>query len=249
MIDRSVLSKAYLKGGKIAQHQLDSFNYFLEYGMQKIIDEQPYVETSITGEDEKGRYKRGVRLGKITVGNPKTIEAEGSYESIFPSQARVRNLQYSAPIYLGMQLVKKYESRETEAEAGTAAETEIEAECEEEKIEIGTLPIMLKSKRCNLYGLSERELIDKGEDPLDPGGYFILNGSEHVIITLEDLAPNRIFVNFEEKYGIKNAVSKVFSLKQGFRVPTRVEIRHTSELQSRGLISYAVFCLKKKKKI
>src|ERR1043165_10134227 len=31
------------------------------------------------------------------------------------------------------------------------------------------------------------------------------------------------------------------------RDPTRSE-EHTSELQSRGLISYAVFCLKKKKK-
>ncbi len=231
MIDRSVISKAYLKGGKIAQHQLDSFNYFLEHGMQKILDEQPYVETSISGEDEKGRYKMGVRLGKITVGKPKTSEADGSYESIFPAQARLRNLHYSAPIYLGMQLVKKYESRETEAEAGTAAETEIEAEGDEEKIEIGSFPIMLKSKRCNLYGLSEQELIDNGEDPLDPGGYFILNGSEHVIITLEDLAPNRIFVNFEEKYGIKNAVSKVFSLKQGFRVPTRVEISKKGMLE------------------
>ncbi len=214
LLDRSVLSKAYFKREKIAQHQLDSFNYFLEEGMQKIVDEQSYAETSIGGEEDgKGKYKRGVKFGKIRVGEPKAREADGSYERIFPSPARLRNLNYSAPVYLGIQLVKKYEIGE------------IEEEEEEKEIEIGELPIMLKSKRCNLYGLSDEELKRiAGEDPLEPGGYFIINGSEHVIITLEDLAPNRIFVNFEEKYGNKNVVAKVFSLKHGFRVPIRVEI-------------------------
>jgi len=214
MLDRSVLSKAYFKREKIAQHQLDSFNYFLDEGMQKIVDEQSYAETSIGGEEDgKGKYKRGVKFGKIRVGEPKAREADGSYERIFPSQARLRNLNYSAPVYLGMQLVKKYESGE------------IEEEEEEKEIEIGELPIMLKSKKCNLYGLSDDELKrGASEDPLEPGGYFIINGSEHVIITLEDLAPNRIFVNFEVKYGNKNVVAKVFSLKHGFRVPIRAEI-------------------------
>jgi len=228
MLDRSVLSKAYFKREKIAQHQLDSFNYFIEEGMQKIIEEQSYIETSISGEDEKGKYKLGVKFGKIRVGNrdnkrgdrgPKAREADGSYERIFPSQARLRNLNYSASVYLGMQLVKKYEN------------DEIEEEGEEKEVEIGEMPVMLKSKRCNLYGLSEGELRDKGEDPLDPGGYFVINGSEHVIITLEDLAPNRIFVNFEEKYGSKSVLSKVFSLKQGFRVPIRVGINKKGILE------------------
>jgi len=219
MLDRSVLSKAYFKREKIAQHQLDSFNHFLEEGMQKIVEEQSYTETSIGSEDEKGKYKQGVKFGRISVGTPKAREADGSYESIFPSQARLRNLNYAAPVYLGMQLVKKYENGE------------IEEEEEEKEVEIGELPIMLKSRRCNLYGLSEEELIDKGEDPLDPGGYFIINGSEHVIITLEDLAPNRIFVNFEEKYGSKSIVSKVFSLKHGFRVLVRVGINKKGMLE------------------
>ena len=229
MLDREVLSKAYFKRERIVQHQLDSFNHFLEYGMQRIIDEfrpadsdkPPYsgIETSIAEEDEKGKYKLGVKFGKIRVGTPKAREADGSYESIFPSQARLRNLNYAAPLYLGMQIVRKYENGE------------IEEEEEEKEIEIGELPIMLKSKRCNLYGLSEEELIDKGEDPLDPGGYFIINGSEHVVITLEDLAPNRIFVNFEEKYGDKSVLSKVFSLKHGFRVPIRVGINKKGILE------------------
>ncbi|MFZ2070089.1 MAG: DNA-directed RNA polymerase subunit B [Halobacteriota archaeon] len=212
MLDRSVLAGAYFKREKIAQHQIDSFNYFLEEGLQKIVNEQPYIETSISGEGDNGKYKLGVKFGKISVGTPKAMEADGSYETISPAQARLRNLNYAAPVYLGMQLIKKYENDEEEAEG------------EGKDVEIGSMPIMLKSKNCNLYGLTDEEREKVGEDPLDSGGYFIINGSEHVIITLEDLAPNRIFVNFEEKYGSKNVVSKVFSLKHGFRVPIRVEI-------------------------
>ncbi len=36
------------------------------------------------------------------------------------------------------------------------------------EVRIGELPIMLKSKACRLYGLSDEELIKLGEDPKDP---------------------------------------------------------------------------------
>ena len=253
MLDRNVVAKSYFTREKIAQHQLDSFNYFLEKGMQKVVDEQSYSWTSISGEDEvedewkgektdereekktvegkgeseveveeegsKRKYKIGVKFGEITVGRPKAREADGSYEPIFPSQARLRNLNYAAPLRLEMQLVKKYE--DGDAETGEAEIVEVG---EKKAVEIGELPIMLRSKNCNLYGLSDEELALAGEDPFDPGGYFIVNGAEHVIITLEDLAPNRIFVSYEERYGGKSPVAKVFSTKHGFRVPIKVGI-------------------------
>ncbi len=241
MIARDVLARAYLSGKSIAQHQIDSFNRFIDEGLQRVIDEQPLLETSITGEDEKGKFKICVKFGKISVGEPRAREADGSYDRILPAEARLRNLTYAAPMTLRMRLVKKYEALNegaenaaassgspavASAEAASAAEegAYFEEFGEEEEIPIGELPIMVKSKKCALHGLSAKELADAGEDPLDPGGYFIVNGAEHVLITLEDLATNRIFVNFEERYGGKTAVAKVFSEKHGFRVPVRVEI-------------------------
>ena len=44
---------------------------------------------------------------------------------------------------------------------------------------------MLKSKLCFLSQLSKEELIAAGEDPDDPGGYFVVNGSERVIVAME----------------------------------------------------------------
>lgn len=209
MLDRKVLSNAYFTKEKIVQHQLDSYNHFIEHGLQSVVDEQGVIETSIEDEDEKGLYKIYVRLDRVRVGKPRVKEADGSYNEIFPMQARLRNLTYAAPIYLKMRIVKEYED-------GT------EEIIDDKEVEIGELPVMLKSKICNLHGLSDEELIEVGEDPLDPGGYFVINGAERVIITLEDLAPNKILVSREESYDTKIEVAKVFSQKHGFRVPVSV---------------------------
>ncbi len=63
-----------------------------------------------------------------------------------------------------------------------------------EKISIGKIPIMLKSLYCLLHGLNDRDLAELNECPLDPGGYFIINGSEKVLIAQEKMATNTVYV-------------------------------------------------------
>jgi DNA-directed RNA polymerase beta subunit len=58
-------------------------------------------------------------------------------------------------------------------------------------------------------------LVEVGEDPRDLGGYFVINGTEKVLMTIEDLAPNRILVSKEDETGTVQA--KVFSTRLGFR--------------------------------
>jgi len=214
MLDRRILSKAYFTREKIAQHHINSFNKFLDVGLQKIIDEQGIIETDI----EKDGYKVYVKLGKIKVGSPMVKEADGSREELFPTEARLRNITYAAPVYLNMTIVKEYESGEIE-------------EGDEVETEIGTLPIMLRSNKCNLNRLSPDEMARLGEDPLDPGGYFIINGAERVIISLEDLAPNKILVEFDDRYGDKIEVAKVFSQRRGYRALVIVERGRDSILE------------------
>lgn len=59
---------------------------------------------------------------------------------------------------------------------------------------IGTIPTMLKSRRCILHGKSPRELALFGEDPDDPGGYFVVAGVEKVVMLQEQLSVNKIFL-------------------------------------------------------
>ena len=113
----------------------------------------------------------------MEIRKPFIKEADGSNSKIFPTEARLRNLTYSAHMYLEMALTKKGDEEQ-----------------DMEKVYIGELPVMLKSNICHLNGLTEDEIEDVGEDPQDPGGYFIVNGSERAIVTMEEIAPNKIIL-------------------------------------------------------
>ena len=173
--------------------QIESFNKFLERGLQEVVDSLREIEL-IEG------YK--LILGKIEVGEPEITEFDGSRTSITPMEARIRKLTYQAPLYLE---IKVYE-------AG------MELPRPRKSVKIGYLPLMVKSKKCILHGLSSEELAELGEDPLDPGGYFIVNGSERVLVMRDDIAPNKIIV--EEKPAKSKAyshVAQVISSKAGLR--------------------------------
>uniref|UniRef100_A0A8C6CKJ1 DNA-directed RNA polymerase n=1 Tax=Moschus moschiferus TaxID=68415 RepID=A0A8C6CKJ1_MOSMO len=56
---------------------------------------------------------------------------------------------------------------------------------------LGYVPIMVKSKLCNLYNLPPKALIEHHEETEEMGGYFIINGIEKVIRML--IMPRRNF--------------------------------------------------------
>jgi DNA-directed RNA polymerase beta subunit len=56
------------------------------------------------------------------------------------------------------------------------------------------VPIMLKSGFCVLNELKMNELVNVGECPYDQGGYFVINGSEKVLIAQERMATNHVYV-------------------------------------------------------
>ena len=202
--------QAFIDEGILARQHLDSYNDFVENRLQQIVDEVGKIEPDI-----EGYY---IKLGKIEIGMPTVKEADGSTKEIHPMEARIRNLTYSAPIYLEMTLVHKDER------------TGIEVEDKPSKEYIGRLPIMLKSIKCPLSKMYAEELIKIGEDPNDPGGYFIVNGSERVIVIQEDLASNRILIE-EGSGGAYTHVAKVFSTSRGFRAPVTLERRREGSLR------------------
>jgi DNA-directed RNA polymerase beta subunit len=81
---------------------------------------------------------------------------------------------------------------------------------------------MLKSRHCLLDKLSKEELIERGEDPTDPGGYFIINGTEKVLIHIEDLASNSFLVDHVGA-GVSEFVGKIFSESGSFKIPHTIE--------------------------
>jgi DNA-directed RNA polymerase subunit B len=197
-MDKSILVKKYFEEQKFVESNIRSFNRFIEKGMQEVIDENKEVEPAIIPHNIE-KFK--IKFGKINIGHPEITEADGSKRKIFPVEARLRKISYSAPIHLEISTYINDIQRESFV------------------VEVGKIPIMLRSKYCCLNNFNEEELIKHGEDPLDPGGYFIINGTEKVIVIVEDLASN-IFV--VEK-GKKGNAGRIFSSKGSYKIPHNFE--------------------------
>ncbi len=191
--------EAYFRDNSLVNQQIQSFNEFIDYGMQRVVDRIGVIKTNVEGFE--------IKLGKIRVDPPRFYEIRGGPRNILPSEARMRNLTYSSPVHLEM--IPVFNGIEKHVYSD---------------VFIGEIPVMVRSKLCHLSSMTDQELIEMGEDPLDPGGYFIINGSERVLVSLEDLVPNKLMTTIEEDGTI---ISKVFSTRHGFRA--RCAIRRTKE--------------------
>ncbi len=194
-MDRWPIIKSFFEEEGFVKQNLDSYNDLIERGLQEVVNEIGEIETDIE--------EFHVEFGKIRIGQPRTKEADGSRRIMHPMEARLRDMTYAAPLFLEMYPVLN------EEKFGPV------------EVTIGELPIMIKSKICRLGRMDREELIHQKEDPIDPGGYFIINGSERVIVAIEDLAPNRILV--EEDTRKRSCIAKVFSTRHGFRSLISVE--------------------------
>lgn len=203
-MDRSILIKKYFEEKKFVESNIQSFNNLIEKGLQEVIEENKEAEPTIIPHNIE-KFK--IRFGRIRVGKPEITEADGSKRAIYPVEARLRKISYSAPIYLEISTYVNDIQREN-------FETEI-----------GKMPIMLRSKFCHLSNLSREDLIKHGEDPTDPGGYFIINGTEKIIVTVEDLAGN----NFMVEKGPAGFNGRFFATKGSYKIP------HTFEMKKDGI--------------
>lgn len=194
------LIKKHFKEQSFVDSNIASFNNFIEQELKGIIEENKEIVPTIPPQNiEDFRIK----LDKIWVTKPEITEADGSKRNIYPAEARIRKLTYSAPTYIEVSAHINGVQRESFT------------------TQIGNIPIMLKSKNCHLHNQSRDELIAHGEDPDDPGGYFIINGTEKVLISIEDLAPNRILI--EQAGGPSEYVGKLFSERGSFKIPHTLE--------------------------
>jgi DNA-directed RNA polymerase subunit B" len=206
--DKRELSESYFSKERLAEHHFRSYNSFLERGMQDVVTEKERIETDIGDKEEEEPV--WVELGDVRTVTPRVREADGSEELLYPQEARLRNITYSAPVFMEMSIVK-------------GGEEEEERVLDTTETKVGRMPIMVGSEKCNIAGFSDDELVEIGEDPADPGGYFIINGSERVLMTSEDLAPNKILAEYDSKYGDEIQVAKTFSQRRGYRALVLVE--------------------------
>ena len=196
-----LLIQKYFEEQSFVDSDIDSFNNFVDKELQSIIEENKEIVPTIIPHNVDD-YR--IKFDKIWVIKPEIIEADGSKKRIFPVEARLRKITYSSPIFISVSAHINGVQRDSISE-----------------LQIGNLPVMLKSKWCHLNKMSRDELISKGEDPDEPGGYFIINGTEKVLITIEDLASNMFLV--ERDSTSEEVVGKLFSEYGSFKIPHTLE--------------------------
>jgi DNA-directed RNA polymerase beta subunit len=196
-----LLIKNYFDSYSFIKSDIESFNNFVEHELQKIIKENQDIEPTIIPSNVD-KFK--IRLDKIWLQKPEITEADGSKRAVYPTEARLRKITYASPCFIEVSAHINDVQRESFV------------------TQVGSIPIMLRSKFCHLHGLSRDELIEKGEDPDDPGGYFIINGTEKVLVDIEDLASNNFLVE-PQKVGVTEFVGKMFSEHGSFKIPHTIE--------------------------
>ncbi|WAQ83109.1 hypothetical protein PtA15_3A476 [Puccinia triticina] len=192
---------AFFNERNLVSQQISSFDGFVNTTMQELVDETGslVLEQSMQYTDKAGDLTKRfeITFGQIYLSRPTMTESDGTVSPMFPNEARLRNLTYSSPLYVDMSKSNKLATGEFDEETGEPIYITDDTDNEEKnstQIYIGKVPIMLRSEFCILDKLDDPGLFELNECPFDLGGYFVINGSEKVLIAQERMAANHVYV-------------------------------------------------------
>ncbi|KAG8200108.1 hypothetical protein JTE90_001961 [Oedothorax gibbosus] len=174
--EKAKLVPAFLKTKGLVKQHIDSFDHFISVGIKKIVK----ANEKIVSDVDPSFY---VKYLSINVGKPVIEEAYQLVNETTPHECRLRDITYSARITVSVEYIKS------------------QKRIIKNDVIIGKMPIMLRSSKCSLRDKTPYELSKLNECPLDPGGYFIVNGTEKVILMQEQLSKNRMIVE-KDKNGL-----------------------------------------------
>jgi len=190
----NVITSYFEEHGLVSQ-QIGSFNQFLDSNIQEIINENNLI--SIIPDSKYGPIKKDNSNKKYEFEFSQLhVNDKPSYHNhtgdnpttIHPNEARIRNLTYESSMFIDVKTRKKtFNSKKKTEEM-------IEEPIIWEKVFIGKIPIMVRSKFCSLDGKNDIGRIDVQECVFDQGGYFIIGGGEKVLVAQERMATNFVYV-------------------------------------------------------
>jgi DNA-directed RNA polymerase II subunit RPB2 len=154
----------------VNHHHIQSFNQLISSGLRHLIDSTPIHFTTSKGVEVQ------ILIDNIYVSSPYIYDESRKKIPITPQDARQKNLTYSSPIYISIVEIKNGVRNHYD------------------RIVLANLPIMVRSKYCILskYSQMYNECLN------DPGGYFIINGIDRVLVTQQRNNYNMVYV-FEDK--------------------------------------------------
>ena len=200
LIDSFFSSKTNSK--YITNHHINSYNTFIKNKIPYIIKTlNPFIIV-------KDQYEINVFMGGIDgTGIYLSKPRDKNNKALMPIFARLEDINYSSEIYVDIYI--EFTSKKDSSIITSNLK----------QVPIGTIPIMIQSKLCNLDDLDKDEMIATGECPYDQGGYFIVDGKEKTIVSQERVATNKLFLSSSSepdddfiKMGLIRCTSKINTL-------------------------------------
>ena len=149
---------------------VESFNFMYEQGLSLMVKDLEPLEFSLAKSEKRVKlWITDCRLDKPMV----TSNTRGYLDpKVWPTESRQRGTSYKGHFTI---------------KCAYSVDNKVATPIEKM---IGSIPIMLKSKACNLHGLTPKQLIERGEQETEWGGYFVIGGHERIIRILQTTRRN-----------------------------------------------------------
>jgi len=175
---------------RLVRHQIESYNHFINYQAGRTIQ----MFNPLRIHSDKHLLESGLHLLDVEISfdnfkmyPPQIHENNGATKTMLPQEAKLRNFTYASAMTVDVHI--KYIIRDGE----DPTVPRIIEKTLPKRINIGKMPIMLKSSICVLTQNPHIPPAHTGECPLDCGGYFVIKGSEKTVLGQERAAENRIY--------------------------------------------------------
>ena len=185
--------ESYFKGKhleRLVRHQLESYDNFVNYQIIKTIEMFNPVhiasEHDYDANSKKYSLEIFITFDNFNLYRPQIHENNGAIKLMFPQEARLRNFTYASAMTVDMNIKYVIRNGENLENCQTLYKTL-------PNIHIGKLPIMVRSSICVLNQYKHVNNNQTGECKYDAGGYFIINGSEKIVLGQERAAENRVY--------------------------------------------------------
>jgi len=211
-------------GKQLISHQIESFNQFIEVDIPEIIHMSNPITSygspeiplagprsalatatglsttsanalmgaaadgvAVLGKKVQHEYEVTLEFEEISIRKPTIFENNGAIHPMMPNDARLRNLTYAAPLNVNVKVITTFidHTRNSIRESNVRVFP---------NVHLGKIPVMVGSKYCLLHDQKHVHPSKLGECAEDVGGYFIIQGGERAMISMERMSENRPFV-------------------------------------------------------
>ena len=225
-------------------HHLSSYDNFYFNRIHDIFkSSNPLLFNKEYDEDiKKFLYNLRIYMGgkdgkKIYYGKPIIYDEDNDNRQhfMYPNEARLRNMTYGISLFCDVDIeydiYVRNEERAMKSKKISIDDYDMiinrdsskkmnEREVITMRINLGKFPIMVQSKLCILRNLSNEVRFNMGECRNDPGGYFIINGKEKVLVSQERKRNNTIYVLYHKDADM-SYTSEIKSVSEDTSKPIR----------------------------